>query len=712
MNFNTNRNLYVLSALFLFSILFTSFSSALTNVNSCITPNTPNEVYNITADIIATGTGTGTCLSIQAAASNITILGNGKRIVGNNTIPSYAIFFSNGGNNATVYNVQTEGFEYPIYGITYGNVTVNNLTVKNTTGKLFRSATPNITFNNVTVDGVMFSTYTTTNTMQNLNNLVVKNSYFNSSYVLAFKDSSKVTITNSTRLRAYTPYIQFDTVTDVNISNTYNLDLLYMLNVGNLTFNNNYYGYYNQTLINVQASTYTIGSVEVKNNIFNSSDSAVNQNYLNFFDVKYKVTIVNNTFGSPTAYLQTNNSLSKQVYLQSANNADISNNRFYLKNTHAIYLRGNATLNSSNIDINNNVMYFSDDTLTYAASCGNDDLGGVTYPRMAIYNCTMSNNYVESVYSTVGKHMVMMKYATLSKAFNNTIRNGGYNFVIKDCENVEAYDNSLSNGTMGTLHVKGTSNSRFYRNTWEDNSNILAGAPIFIWWDNLQNTSNVNNTFYDMDLSNVLKCPQVSISTNASTESYFINVTLRNQTCISVGNGSTTGNNKVFWYWYSNIKVKNEHNQYLPNSLISLIGKSSTISSTTDSNGQVTPLILDFTNIDGVTTFNSPYNLTISNSGYRTQTYVNYLNITQVKNYYATFVLDTHVCSTYESIGYRLSLIAGSLLIIALIFGLMYRNGTLQELTIGQLVLLIVGIIVGITLLVASANNIAGSCVL
>lgn len=68
-------------------------------------------------------------------------------------------------------------------------------------------------------------------------------------------------------------------------------------------------------------------------------------------------------------------------------------------------------------------------------------------------------------------------------------------------------------------------------------------------------------------------------------------------------------------------------------------------------------------------------------------------------------------CSTFERTGYRIILIAGALLIVGFVLTIMWKNGIIEEMTVGQLILMVIGILVGIVLLVASGNLIGDSCV-
>lgn len=69
-------------------------------------------------------------------------------------------------------------------------------------------------------------------------------------------------------------------------------------------------------------------------------------------------------------------------------------------------------------------------------------------------------------------------------------------------------------------------------------------------------------------------------------------------------------------------------------------------------------------------------------------------------------------CSDFEATGYRLMLIAGGLLLLGGVIFYLFRNGIIQNLTAGQLILLFIVIIVSIGLLIASADNIAVGCAL
>ena len=71
----------------------------------------------------------------------------------------------------------------------------------------------------------------------------------------------------------------------------------------------------------------------------------------------------------------------------------------------------------------------------------------------------------------------------------------------------------------------------------------------------------------------------------------------------------------------------------------------------------------------------------------------------------------TYGCSSTDRTLYNLILIAGALLILSFVAYYLFKNGELNEMTIGALVILFVGIIIGINLLGGSADIIAQTCV-
>jgi len=71
----------------------------------------------------------------------------------------------------------------------------------------------------------------------------------------------------------------------------------------------------------------------------------------------------------------------------------------------------------------------------------------------------------------------------------------------------------------------------------------------------------------------------------------------------------------------------------------------------------------------------------------------------------------TYGCSSTDRSLYNIILIAGSLLILSFIMLYLYKNGNLTEVSVGILIILFVGIVIGINLLGGSAEIIAQTCV-
>ena len=676
-------------------ILF-SFSVYSVDITNCGVFITPNTVYNITTDITNTSY---LCLNFQSAASNITIDGLGHTLWGNyNTTTSYGVFLGNGGNNATIRNLTVNGYDYPIYKSSYGNVTVNNVTLGGY-GRTFPSSVLDMTYNNITVYNTTFTRLTTVLQIYYMNYVTIKNSMFNTtgSFAVFFYNSTNLSFVNCTSIAAdktNNSGIVLNLDWNVSFYNNIDLNKISFSNLSGLTFvNNTYNNVTGYVLSSGDFNTQRFTDVKINDNKFFVYNYSTGM--MPLFDV-VRLEMKNNIFGNATNPLQFNDSSTQPLSFWSLNNALIRNNSFYIHNyTYGIYVRGNSLINSSNITIDSNYVKFNYDANSYGLTCGNDDIAG-SPGIFYIYNCTVSNNIITAPYSSTGRHMVIVKFTKNGKVFNNKITNGGYNFVIKDNTEIDFYNNTMVNGTFGTLHVKGTSNSTFHNNIFLNNSN---GIAIFIWWDNLGLVPGLNNTFYDMDLSVTNKCPQIAASGNASTSNNFINVTISNRSCISVSNGTTSGNNLLNYNWYYNfntnkpvsvnIKDKNNNTVYQANNVQTV---STNLREFSNNDG----LITDYNNYTSTITYGRDYiyvyNLTVTKNIFESLTINNTLNPADFAYCYNTRSI---VYSAFALIAVLL-IAASAFLVVSLASG--NANGPVMIMTltgfIGLAIVLMIGYIV------------------
>lgn len=179
----------VFSAFFLvFSIfLLSSFSNALTYVDSCRILSSAGETYVMNVSSI---TSAATCITVSAAG--ITFDCNGSSIIGANSSAGQGISLSTGSSNSVIKNCNVSALTTGSYGI-YGSAAFNNVTIKNCdaramlsgAGMFFRFAT------NVSILDSTASVYNGGSTSSGLN-LDGSTSSFNLTNVTAYTASANV----------------------------------------------------------------------------------------------------------------------------------------------------------------------------------------------------------------------------------------------------------------------------------------------------------------------------------------------------------------------------------------------------------------------------------------------------------------------------------------------------------------------------------------
>jgi len=472
--------LFVLDLLVLSALGFVSA----VDITGCGTLSTPNVQYDLTGDIIV---NSSLCLSISAAASNITIDGHGHIMKTNNTDTArYGVFFNNGGTNATVKNIVLEGYNLPVYTASYNSIVADNLTIQNTNGRIIPNNPLFYSYKNSTFNNVSFC-YGTTLHALNWSNILINNSWFNNTALFQFDWSNNIRIINTTNVANSIYFVNSSYLT---FDNNYDLDYLFFSNSSYVNYTNNLINNAYRMILNTALDVTGHSNYIIDNNIVATSNisTATNLFYLPYI---YNSEINNNQFGNSTNYLNITNSSNNLINIRAGDNLTIYNNSAYTNSSNVLYLRGSTDVHSSNIMIDSNNINFDTENPSYGLTCGTDGLSG-SIKGGYITNCTMRNNNITAPYDSIGKHMVLLKFASNSSVYNNRVINGGYNFVIKDSNNVRVYDNYIVNGTSGNLHVKGTSNSFFYGNTFGQDSR---GNLLYIWWDNAESIPCLNNSY-------------------------------------------------------------------------------------------------------------------------------------------------------------------------------------------------------------------------
>ena len=123
----TRATSIVFSALFLFCsiLLLSSFSNALTYVDSCRTLSVAGETYVMNVSSI---TSTATCITVTGAG--ITFNCNGSKIIAANSSAGQGISLSAGSSDSVIKNCNISVLTTGSYGI-YGSAAFNNVTIKN-----------------------------------------------------------------------------------------------------------------------------------------------------------------------------------------------------------------------------------------------------------------------------------------------------------------------------------------------------------------------------------------------------------------------------------------------------------------------------------------------------------------------------------------------------------------------------------------------------
>jgi surface protein/parallel beta-helix repeat protein len=374
----------------------------------------------------------------------------------------------------------------------------------------------------------------------------------------------------------------------------------------------------------------------------------------------FGIRVFNSTNNNLTNNIGISNS-SSGIALYAALNNTFTNNTGRSNLNSGIYLE----LSSNNILISNNGISNLSAGIQLDSSSNNNLTGnnGTSNTSIGIYLETSSNNniLINNAGTSISAYGIIL---TASSNNNTLLSNNGtsitnYGIYIYNSTNNNLTANTGTSNTSQGIVLGNSFNNLLINNIGISNTNI----GIFLYQSANNNTLTANNAtgYYgyfvrNSSNNNIQDClytygTDYDVYVNAdnySTENKFINCTYNISKEIVNG-----GFNYIVRYWYFEVNITNSSGNPIANANITMYNSSGDMiySALTNSSGNINKTIIsEYTNLGGTRAFSTPHNVTVTKSGFTSNTTT--YNISSTNNTNANIILSetsAQQCGTLET---------------------------------------------------------------